>query len=135
MSDTPLTDEEEGVGLHFEMQSVVRAEFAKTLERENAELRRRLEEARERSAIDVVREAIEERDAMERNYHLLAQEMIYHGNSVQWWHSKANAYRTAIDNIWKELKLAGIYADGQKSAADGVRELAAAIRQLKGKQS
>lgn len=75
--------------------------------------------------LDVVRQAIEERDAMESRYHELAKSMTYKGNSVAWWHSKATAYRNAIDEVWSALKAAGIYADGAKTCADGVRELAA----------
>ena len=75
--------------------------------------------------LDVVRQAIEERDAMESRYHELAKSMTYKGNSVAWWHSKATAYRNAIDEVWGALKAAGIYADGAKTCADGVRELAA----------
>lgn len=75
--------------------------------------------------LDVVRQAIEERDAMESRYHELAQSMTYKGNSVAWWHSKATAYRDAINEVWSALKVSGIYADGTKTCADGVRELAA----------
>lgn len=74
--------------------------------------------------LDVIRQCLEERDAMERQYHDLAQHMAYEGNSVAWWHSKATAYRRAIDEVWSALKEAGIVADGAKSCADGVRELA-----------
>lgn len=75
--------------------------------------------------LDVVRQAIEERDAMESSYHALAQSMVYEGNSVSWWHSKAKAYRNAIDDVWRALRAAGIRSDGVKTCADGVRELAA----------
>jgi hypothetical protein len=79
----------------------------------------------QRPGIDVAREAIEERDAMEQRYHDLAEHMVYQGNSVSWWHSKATAYRDAIDAVWDALRAAGIQSDGNKTCADGVRELAA----------
>jgi hypothetical protein len=79
----------------------------------------------ERMGLDAIRQAIEDRDAMEMKYRDLAEHMVYHGNSVSWWHSKAMAYRDAIDRVWDELKAAGIVCDGRKTCADGVRELAA----------
>lgn len=82
----------------------------------------------ERMGLDAIRQAIEERDAMERKYHDLAEHMVYHGNSVSWWHSKAIAYRDAIDAVWAELRAAGVTADGKKTCADGVRELAARLK-------
>jgi hypothetical protein len=82
----------------------------------------------ERMGLDAIRQAIEERDAMERQYHDLAEHMMYHGNSVSWWHSKAIAYRDAIDAVWDELRAAGVTADGKKTCADGVRELAARLK-------
>lgn len=82
----------------------------------------------ERMGLDAIRQAIEERDAMERAYHDLANEMVYEGNSVSWWRSKAMAYRNAVDDVWFALKDAGIHADGKKTCADGVRELAARLK-------
>ena len=79
--------------------------------------------------LDAVRQAIEERDDMERKYHDLAEHMVYHGNSVSWWYSKATAYRSAIDAVWTELKAAGIKCDGIKTCADGVRELANKLKE------
>jgi hypothetical protein len=84
--------------------------------------------APERMGLDAIRQAIEERDSMERQYHDLAEHMVYHGNSVSWWHSKAIAYRGAIDAVWKALNAAGVTADGKKTCADGVRELAARLK-------
>jgi hypothetical protein len=78
----------------------------------------------ERMGLDAIRQAIEGRDVMERKYHDLAEHLVYHGNSVAWWHSKATMYRDAIDRVWDELKAAGITCDGRKTCADGVRELA-----------
>jgi len=78
----------------------------------------------ERMGLDAIRQAIEERDDMEQKYHDLAKDMVYHGNSVSWWHSKAIAYRNAIDEVWAALRTAGIQSDGTKTCADGVRELA-----------
>jgi hypothetical protein len=68
---------------------------------------------------------IEERDDAVRQYHYLAQSMVYHGNSVAHWHCKAKAYGDAIGKVWNELQAAGIACDGNKSCAEGVRELAA----------
>lgn len=81
-----------------------------------------------RMGLDAIRQAIEERDEMERKYHFLATELVYEGNSVEWWRSKAVAYRDAVDAVWRELRAAGISADGTKTCADGVRELAAKLK-------
>lgn len=75
--------------------------------------------------LDVIRQAIEERDAALQACSDLANEMIYHGNSVGWWYSKATAYRSAIDECWKALGEAGIKADGKTNVADAIRQLAA----------
>lgn len=75
--------------------------------------------------LDVIRQAIEERDEALQACSDLANEMIYHGNSVGWWYSKATAYRNAIDECWKALHEAGIKADGKTSVADAIRQLAA----------
>jgi hypothetical protein len=75
--------------------------------------------------LDAIKQAIEERDDAVRQYHDLAQNMVYHGNSVSHWHCKATAYRDAIGKVWNELQAAGIACDGNKSCADGVCELAA----------
>lgn len=80
----------------------------------------------ERVGLDAIRQAIEERDAMEQKYHDLAEHMVYHGNSVSWWYSKAMAYRNAIDEVWAALREAGVVSDGKKTCADGVKELAVA---------
>ena len=85
----------------------------------------------ERMGLDAIRQAIDDRDAMEMKYHDLAEHMVYHGNSVSWWHSKATAYRDAIDRVWDELKAAGIVCDGRKTCADGVRELALELSEEK----
>lgn len=82
----------------------------------------------ERMGLDAIRQAIDDRDEMERKYHYLAQEMVYEGNSVAWWRSKAVAYRDAVDAVWRELRAAGVTADGKKTCADGVRELAARLK-------
>jgi hypothetical protein len=74
--------------------------------------------------LDAIRQAIEDLDVMERRYNDLAENMVYQGNSVSWWHSKAIAYRDAIGKVWDELRAAGIVCDGSKTCADGVRELA-----------
>ena len=84
----------------------------------------------ERMGLDAIRQAIEERDAMEHAYHLLAGEMVYEGNSVQHWRSKARAYGDAVTGVWNELKAAGIVCDGRKSCTEGVRELAARVAEL-----
>ena len=75
--------------------------------------------------LDAIKQAIEERDEAALQYYHLAQNMVYHGNSVSHWHDKAKAYRDAIGKVWNELLAAGIACDGNKSCDDGVRELAA----------
>ena len=75
--------------------------------------------------LDVIRQAIEERDEALQACDDLANEMIYRGNSVAWWHSKATAYREAVDECWKALGEAGIKTDGNTHVADAIRQLAA----------
>ena len=75
--------------------------------------------------LDVIRQAIEERDAALAERDQLANEMIYKGYSVGWWYSKATAYRDAIDECWKALNEAGIKADGETHVWDAIRKLAA----------
>ena len=82
----------------------------------------------ERMGLNAIRQAIEDRDAMERQYHDLAEQMIYRGNSISWWHSKATAYRDALGATWDALRDAGITANGTKTCADGVRELAGRLK-------
>ena len=74
--------------------------------------------------LDAIKEAIEERDDAVRQYHDLAQNMVYHGNSVSHWYCKATAYGDALSKVWSELQAAGVTPDGNKTCADGVRELA-----------
>ena len=74
--------------------------------------------------IDVARQAIEERDQIELQYHHLANEMIYQGNSVGWWYSKATAYKAALGEAWDALHEAGVSADGRTTVADAIRKLA-----------
>lgn len=74
--------------------------------------------------LDAIRQAIEERDAALQACDDLANNMVYHGNSVGWWHSKAKAYGNAIDECWKALNEAGINADGKTSVVEAIRKLA-----------
>ena len=74
--------------------------------------------------LDVIRQAIEERDAALQACSDLANEMVYRGNSVAWWHSKATAYRDAIDRCWDALRDAGIHPDGKTDVATAIRQLA-----------
>lgn len=75
--------------------------------------------------LDAIRQAIEERDAAVRDTELLSTEMVYKGNSVQWWHSKATAYKDALGKAWDALAAAGIHSDGTFDVAEGIRRLAA----------
>jgi len=74
--------------------------------------------------LDAIRQAIEERDAALQACSDLANEMVYRGNSVAWWHSKATAYRAAIDRCWEALRDAGIHPDGKTDVATAIRQLA-----------
>lgn len=77
--------------------------------------------------LDAIRQAIEERDAAIAQAADLAQRMIYRGNSVGWWHSKATNYGNALLEAWAALKAAGIPCDGQTTVAEGIRKLAAKV--------
>jgi hypothetical protein len=74
--------------------------------------------------LDAIGQAIEERDQAIRDTELLAQQMVFHGNSVSWWYSKAIAYRDAIDEAWKALKAKGVFADGNTTVAQAIAGLA-----------
>lgn len=76
------------------------------------------------AAASQLREALEERDAALLKCDEMAQQTIYHGNSVGWWYEKAIAYKNALSECWRALKEAGIYADGQTDVADAIRKLA-----------
>lgn len=49
--------------------------------------------------------------------------LCYKGNSVAWWHSKAENYKDALRQAWDALKAAGVPCDGQTTVADGIRLL------------
>jgi len=74
--------------------------------------------------LDAIRQAIEERDEAIQDYHRLASELVYHGNSVSSWYSKATAYKNALGKAWDALNEAGIVADGETDVAAGIRQLA-----------
>lgn len=84
-----------------------------------------------KSGLDVVRQAIEERDDFERRYYDLASNMVYEGNSVAHWRNKAVAYKDVIGKVWDELQAAGIACDGTRSCVEAVRDLAASLAQPK----
>ena len=69
---------------------------------------------------DYIREVNDELSRVEENYHLLAHEMVYEGNSVQWWQSKATAYRKAIEDVWTILGKYGVKADGKTSVVEAL---------------
>jgi hypothetical protein len=79
--------------------------------------------------LDAIRQAIEERDAAKRDLELLASEMVYKGNSISWIHSKAENYKAALGRAWDALIEAGIPCDGQTDVAEGIRKLAAKVRE------
>jgi|AGTN01.3.fsa_nt_gi hypothetical protein len=74
--------------------------------------------------LDAIRQAIEERDAALQACDDLANRMEYRGNSVSWWHSKAENYKAALGRAWEALNEAGIHADGKTDVADAIRLLA-----------
>jgi hypothetical protein len=75
------------------------------------------------SYLDVIRDAIEERDDAIRAVEDLAESMIYRGNSVGWWQSKADNYKSALREAWAELKAAGVKSDGQTTVAEAIKKL------------
>ena len=77
----------------------------------------------EKTFEDYIREINEELNRTEENYRLLSEEIIYEGNSVQWWHSKATAYKRAIEEIWSILDEYGIKADGNTHISVYIRQL------------
>ena len=67
--------------------------------------------------------AEEERDAAVQSCHDMANNRVYHGNSVAWWHSKAAAYRDALGKCWDQLKAHGVYCDGNTHVATAIGKL------------
>lgn len=65
----------------------------------------------------------------EENYELLASEMVYEGNSVSWWCSKAKRYKASLGDAWDALREAGVHPGDGKDVAAGIRELAAKVRE------
>lgn len=49
--------------------------------------------------------------------------IAYKGNSVAHWHSKAVAYKNALDDAWAALRERGIHSDGQTDVAAAIRKL------------
>lgn len=80
--------------------------------------------------LDVIRQAIEERDAALQKVDDLAELMIYNGNSVSWWHSKAERYQRDLELCWIALRESGIDPDGETMVSEGIRKLA--IQKQKG---
>ena len=78
--------------------------------------------------LDAIRQTIEERDNAIQRYHDLANQMIYEGNSIGWWHSKAKNYGAALLEAWDALREAGITCDGKTTVAEGIRLLAQSKR-------
>lgn len=74
-------------------------------------------------SMEALRRVTEYVEMVEENYRLLASEMVYEGNSVAWWHSKAINYRAALGEAWNALEELGINADGKTSVADAIRGL------------
>ena len=74
--------------------------------------------------LDAIRQAIEERDSAVEDTHLLANEMVYMGNSVNHWWSKAKANGNALSRAWDALREAGINPDGEMEVSDAIRLLA-----------
>lgn len=64
---------------------------------------------------DTVREAYE---ALKQDYKLLADELVYHGNSVSHWYAKGTAYKAAIGKVCDIARKHGIIFDGKTDVAD-----------------
>lgn len=70
----------------------------------------------------------EQYDDLEMRYHLLANEMVYEGNSVQHWRHKAQAYKYCAGAIYKLEKLTG--AETPAEVLKKVHALVAYARQV-----
>lgn len=75
-------------------------------------------------------EAIEEKEYAEHQLALLANEMVYEGNSVGWIYSKAKNYGDALLKAWDALKLTGVKCDGNTSVADAILIRGAKVAEL-----
>lgn len=83
----------------------------------------------EYNAIDIVRAAIEERDEAAQRCDDLANTMIYKGNSVAYIYSKSRKYGDALIDALGALSEAGIVCDEKTSVTDGIRLLAAKLKE------
>lgn len=54
-------------------------------------------------------------EKLENEVHDLANNLVYHGNSVHHWYTKGTAYRDVIGKCWKVLEQHGYYPDGHTS--------------------
>lgn len=73
----------------------------------------------------------DELEARNLDYDSLANELVFHGNSVYHWHSKANAYKQALGQSWAALREAGLPADGNTDVAAMIRKLSADLAAAK----
>ena len=49
--------------------------------------------------------------------------LTYKGNSVTWWHSKAENYKAALERAWNALIANGVNPDGLMDVAGGIHKL------------
>jgi len=73
--------------------------------------------------LDVIRQAIEERDMAIEERDEIARNYIYKGNSIAWWHSKATDYRDALGRCWAALGELGVKCDGKTDVATAILSL------------
>lgn len=74
--------------------------------------------------VNPIEELVDRTREAEEAYRQLAEEIIYEGNSVVWWYSKAQAYQEVLRRSWDALHEAGINSDGKIDVADAIRILA-----------
>lgn len=61
-------------------------------------------------------------DFLEEDYHLLASQMVYNGNSVQHWEKKARAYKECAGVVYELKRIFGV--ESPDEVLDKVKELA-----------
>lgn len=77
----------------------------------------------------LIKQALEERDQAISDYHDLANNMVYQGNSVSYIYSKYKNCSSVISDCWDVLREFGVNPDGNTRVDDAIRILGNKIKE------